>query len=190
MRRKLQTLVLLLPLLAGGCMTQKLWTANTLDNWNEPAAPANLRVFNAEARKDFLVIYDEHSERHDSIRTRAFFLNQNLVRLTDRCAPYFVSPDMSAQLTALPLFPEHGSWESNAPAGPFVVSRTNANSFTLHFADGEPVEYPLPVYADNIGNYERVALTPVAVTVDATIVGGAIGIVWLYCWAPGLGGAR
>ena len=190
MRRKLQILVLL-PLLAGGCMTQKLWTANTLDDWNEPAAPANLRVFNAATGKDFLIVYDEHSERHDSIRTRAFFLNQNLVRLTDRCAPYFVSPDMSAHLTALPLFPERGSWGSNAPARPFVVVNvTNANSFTLYFKDREPEEYPLPVYADNIGNYERVALTPVTVTVDATIVGGAIGLVWLYCEAPGLGGGR
>ena len=168
-------------------MTHKLWTESKLDEWNEPAAPANLRVYHAATRKDFLIVYDEHSERHDSIRTRAFFLNPNLVRLTDRCAPYFVRPDMSAHLTALPVFPESGAWGSHAPARPFVVSGTNAQSFTLHFEDGEPVEYLLPVYADNIGNYERVALTPVAVTEDTTIIGGVIGIWWLYMAAPGLG---
>ena len=84
MRRKLQTLLAMLPLLAGGCMTQKLWTESKLDEWNEPAAPSNLRVFDAEARKDFLVVYDERSGRHETVRTRAYFLNQNLGRIGEK----------------------------------------------------------------------------------------------------------
>ncbi|HSY19969.1 MAG TPA: hypothetical protein VK815_16615 [Candidatus Acidoferrales bacterium] len=188
MRRKLQILVLL-PLLTGGCMTHKLWTENTLDNWNEPATPANLRVFNAEARKDFLVVYDEHSERHSSIHTRAYFLNENLGRLAEKRAPHFVSAGLAANFAALPFGHEFMPGGSNTPAGPFVViSVTNTDSFTLFFKNGESGEYQLPIYSDGIGNYERVALTPMTVAVDATIVGGVAGCLWLYCEAPGWGG--
>src|SRR5262249_53872894 len=105
MRRKLQIL-LLLPLLTGGCITYHLWSPNTLDNWNEPATPANLRVFNAESQKDFLVIYDEHSERRDTECTRAYFLNQNAAQLADRRAPHFVNPGLSANFIPVPLYHE------------------------------------------------------------------------------------
>jgi hypothetical protein len=186
MRRKLQTIVLLLPLLTGGCMTHKLWTDNPLDDWNVPATPANVQVFDAEARKDFLVVYDEYSERHDSIRTRAYFLNQNSARLADERIPRFVSPGLTTNFIPLPLYHELTPRGSNAPVRPFVVvSTTNTEAFTLYVKDRAPEEHHLPVYSDGVGTYERVALTPVTVTVDATIVGGAIGCLWLYAAAPG-----
>ncbi len=36
-RRQLLTMVLLLPLLTGGCATNALWNKTQLDAWNEPA---------------------------------------------------------------------------------------------------------------------------------------------------------
>ncbi|HEV2694007.1 MAG TPA: hypothetical protein VG347_14020 [Verrucomicrobiae bacterium] len=190
MRRKLQTLVLLLlPLLTGGCLTQKLWTESALDEWNEPATPANLRVFDAGVRKDFLVVYDERSGRHSTLRTRAYFLNQNLDRLREKHAPRFASPGLTNNFAALPLLHQFVIGGSNAPARPFVVSTTNTTSFAIYFPDGAE-EYQLPVYADNVGGYERAALTPLAVTadvtMDASIVGGVAAYFWLYTGAPGL----
>ena len=187
MRRKLHILLALVPLLAGGCMTHKMWTEGKLDEWNEPAAQVNLRVFDAEAKKDFLVVYDERSDRHDTIQTRAFFLNQNLERLNEKRAPRFVDPGMTTRFTALPLWYGSAFVESNAPARPFVLAGTNSESFTLCLTDGQPEKYHLPVYADNIGDYERVALTPVTVTLDLTIIGGFLGCYWIYTGGPGLG---
>jgi hypothetical protein len=175
-------------LLTGGCLTHRLWSPNTLDNWNEPATPANLRVFDAASRKDFLVVYDEHSERRDTQRTRAYFLNQNAAQLADRRAPHFVNPGLSAHFIPVPLYHESPPAGSHAPARPFVVvNNKNADNFTLFLTDDDTEACRLPMYPDGVANYERVALTPLTVTGDLTIIGGVLGCCWLYWDAPGLG---
>jgi hypothetical protein len=45
------------------------------------------------------------------------------------------------------------------------------------YSSGTPVgTFALPVYRDGMGQTERIALTPLAVTADLTIIGGAAAV--------------
>ena len=186
MRPSLRTL-LLLPLLTGGCMTHKLWTESALDEWNRPADNPGLRLFRDEGRDDLLVMYDEYSERHEAIQTRAFFLNQNQKLLAQQDRPHFVGVKSVCGLTPVPMF-------SLAPTNSlekfYAITATNCTSFDI-FSDGCKINSTqLPTYNDGTGQWERIAWTPVAVTMDLTIIGGAVGCWWIAAGGPGLGGSR
>ncbi|HEU6449072.1 MAG TPA: hypothetical protein VFV23_11605 [Verrucomicrobiae bacterium] len=73
--------LLLILIFQSGCMTHALWTNGDLDSFNDPAQNPNLHLFAASQRKDFLVVYDEFSERHSKIQTRAYWLNENELRI-------------------------------------------------------------------------------------------------------------
>jgi hypothetical protein len=174
--------VLLLPLLAGGCVTHKLWTESRLDEWNEPARKPNLRLFRDGRQDDLLVVYDEYSERHEAARTRAFFLQQNQKRLQQQSRPHFVNVNASR---GLPPVPMGFAGPTNAPEWFCAVTETNPGSFVV-FSAGRPAgAYQLPVYADGWGQVERIAWTPFAVTADLTVIGGWLGCVWIYSGGPG-----
>jgi hypothetical protein len=168
--------VLLLPLLAGGCVTHKLWTGSQLDAWNEPADNPNLRLFQSERQNDLLVVYDEYSERHDHARTRAFYLFQNQKPSPPGRRPHFVNVNSSNGLVPAPVF---FSMPTNFPEKYCAVTETNSQSFTVFFAGQWMGSYQLPVYDDGLGKYERAAWTPLAVTADLTVVGGVVGV---WCW--------
>ncbi len=166
-----------LPLLAVtvcGCATHTLWSQKVMDNWNEPAANPNLRVFQNERGDDFLVVYDEYSERHDASRLRAFWTGENDEAVAQHRAPTFVAADKAASLRAVPVF-----WQTNAPvasgaAGLCAMVSTNHQSFEL-VCDGRVVAaHSLPVYNDRLGKVERVAVTPLTAAADLTIIGGYI----------------
>ena len=183
MQRALQIVLLfLLPFFARGCMTQKLWTESGLDDWNEPAPAPNLHLFNDQRRHDLLVVYDEHSERQSATRARAYFLYQNQDLLAQHKRPHFVKPNLAKGMPAVPLFsfPSAGLY-----AGTCAVTETNSQNFTVLLNGHNLGTYELPVYNDGVGQAERVALTPVATTVDLTIIGGFLGCYWLYLDAPG-----
>ena len=187
MRRKLRTLLLILPLLASGCMTHKLWTESALDEWNRPADNSDLRLFRDERRDDLLAVYDEYSERHETTQTRAFFLNQNQKLLAKNVRPHFVNVKSAGGLTPVPMF-------SFAPTNSlekfYAITATNGTSFDI-FSGGRKISSnQLPTYNDGTGQWERIAWTPVAVTMDLTIIGGAIGYWWIAVGGPGLGGSR
>lgn len=71
-------LLLLLPLMTGGC-TGLLWY-NT-DWTDKPAANPDLHLFQVERQKDLLVVYDEYSERNKAVRKRAYLLYKNQQRV-------------------------------------------------------------------------------------------------------------
>jgi hypothetical protein len=123
-------------------------------------------------------------ERHDSIHTRAYFLNASRERLAQKCAPHFVSPNLAGDLSPVPVFRPPGPRGTNQPAGPFAVSGINDQTFRLYFGQGGSDLYHLPVYNDGTGKYKRAALTPLAVTADLTVVGGVCAICW---WAERAG---
>jgi hypothetical protein len=181
MRRKLRFLpLLLLPLLANGCVTHKLWTASALDEWNEPAPNPNLRLFEDTRRNDLLVVYSEFSERHSATCTRAFYLQQNLKPLAHHARLHFVNAHAAAGLAPVPVFCPA---PTAPPGGIYAVATTNMVAFAVFSDHKETGTYELPVYADGVGQRERIALTPVAVTIDATIIGGAAGCLFLYAMA-------
>lgn len=180
MHQWLRTMLLLPLTLASGCATHALWTESKLDNWNEPAPQSNLRLFAADPPQDVLVLYEEYSDRCESIRTRAYLLNENQKRLAQNRAPLFVGTNQTNGLPAVPVFHLPTSLATNQQHGLFAIAATNNQSFTLYCGDRNLGSHDLPVYNDGTGKYKRVALTPLAVTADLTVVGGVAGV---WCWA-------
>ncbi|HKW28162.1 MAG TPA: hypothetical protein VJT54_02420 [Verrucomicrobiae bacterium] len=184
MRAQWWTMGLWLLLLTGGCATDALWNKAQLDAWNEPADNSRLQLFDASQQNDFLVIYEEYSERHDSTRTRAYFLNRNEKRVEQGRKPHFVSARWSHKLSPVPVSqtpPESGA---NFPQPIYAVISTNTQSFTV-YAGEQKTNHDLPVYNDGWGRVDRIALTPVAVVADLTIIGGFLGYIWLQGGGPG-----
>jgi hypothetical protein len=173
------TIALLLPLLTSGCATNALWNKTDLDAWNEPTQNADVRLFDARPKKDFLVVYDEYSERHDSIHTRAYFLNQNKKRVAQGQKPHFVSARWSHKLPPVPIFQTWPESDTNFSQTIYAVISTNRQSFTI-YSGKEKTDYSLAVYNDGRGQTDRIALTPVAVTADLSIVGGFLGCWFIY----------
>jgi hypothetical protein len=178
-QRQSLTIALLLPLLTSGCVTNALWNKTQLDDWNEPANDANVHLFEAFQQKDFLVVYDEYSERHDSIHTRAYFLNQNQKGVAQGQKPHFVNARLSHKLPPVPIFQTLPESDTNFSQIIYAVISTNRQSFTI-YSGKEKTDYSLAVYNDGRGQIDRIALTPVAVTADLTIVGGFLGCWFIY----------
>jgi hypothetical protein len=183
MRRTFQFMLLLaLPLWACGCATHQLWCGSGFDEWNEPAPNPNLRLFDDRRRNDLLVVYNEYSERYASTNTRAFYLETNQKRIAQGSSPRFAALNASRGLPPVPVF-------CPAPAFPpgrlYAITQTNHSGFTL-FSDGQEISsYELPVYTDSVGRRAKIALTPVAATIDLAIIGSVAGCCWLYMDAPG-----
>jgi hypothetical protein len=175
-RSLLNLMLVMLPLIfGGGCATHALWKETSLDAWNEPADGPKLQLYDAPQHKDVLVVYQEYSERHDSVHTRSYWLLKNQKRLEQRRSPEFVGFPYPRHLEPIPVFAE-----TNAPAAglnafaSYAVVGTNQNSFLLYSSAQNGGPYRLPVYNDGIGRTERIALTPLCVVADITIVGGFI----------------
>jgi len=172
--------------LANGCATKALWQNDNLEAWNEPATNPNLHLFATQPRGDMLVVYNEYSERSDTTRTRAYWLNKNQKLVDARRAPHFVNPNSAFGLTALPIFTPAAN-QIDVPPPPYAILATNGQSFTLYSDNGQPASHDLPIYNDRKGKVEKVALTPLTTTADATIVGGFLGYLYLAgrCGASG-----
>jgi hypothetical protein len=182
MRQRCWFLLLLLTLLAGGCATNALWNKTQLDAWNEPASNVNLRLFDASRENDFLAVYDEYSERHDSIHRRSYLLNQNQKRVESGRQPHFVSARRASELPPVPIFQTPPETGTTLPPALYAVISTNGQSFTI-YSNKEKTDYSLAVYNDGRARTDRIALTPVAVTADLTIVGGFLGCWFIYALA-------
>jgi len=172
--------LLLMLMFSGGCATHALWTETSLDAFNEPADESGLRVFNAERKKDWLVVYDEYSERSDSIYTRAYFLNANQKRIEQRRCPDFVSTNSVRGLKPVPIFLAMNAPSTNPSPSFYVLAQTNNLSFTLYDGTKSSGSYTLPVYNDGKARVVRTALTPASVAADVTIVGGILGCWFIY----------
>jgi hypothetical protein len=171
-----------LPLLlisASGCATKALWNNENLEAVKEPADNLNLRLFDAKKHNDLLVVYDEYSERNDGVRTRAYWLNENQERIDQRRAPHFASTNLMRHLSPVPVF-YSTLGETNWTFAQYGVVETNRQSFTLYSNNGKISRHDFPTYNDGKGRVEKIALTPVAVTADLTIVGGYLGVWCLY----------
>jgi hypothetical protein len=185
MRRRLT--FLLLPLFVSGCLTHQLWTNSQLDSWNEPAPAIGLQLFHDPTNQRVLVVYQEYSGRHEKIRTRAYFVDESLPPAPHDVAPKFVDPGISRSLAPVTVFP---AMPANPPDLLFAVAATNGPAFSLYSGNVTNGPYMLPIYDDGSGQVKRIALTPVAATMDLTVIGGAVGVFWLYADGPGLGGSR
>ena len=166
----------IIALFASGCVTHKLWTESKMDEWNEPAASPNLRLFHDEKQNDFLVVYDEYSNRHDTAQARAFFLARNQKLLAQHSRPSFVSTNSIRHLPSVPVLCPTPTSSSNLF---YAVTSTNGGSFTIFSGSQPSGPHALPVYNDGVGRWERIAWTPLTVAADITIIGGVLVLV---CW--------
>jgi hypothetical protein len=167
-------LLLLLPLLTGGC-TGLLW--HYTDWTDRPAINPNLRLFQAGRQKDLLVVYDEYAERSKTVQPRAYLLYKNQERVAQSQCPHFVGIRMAQGLPAVPVFQDSMPLETNSLPGLYAVVSTNTESFLVCSNHQTVSSHNLPMYTDPAGVAERNALMPFAVTVDVSLVAGAI-----YCW--------
>lgn len=173
-------LMLVLGVSLSGCATRALWEEGRFARFHEPATPAHVQLFGSKHKGDVLVAYDEAREGDDSVRRRAYWLRENQERVQARKKPKFVRPERNGGLIEIhPVTaPPNGVGEPERCA---VVS-TNGQGFTLYTEGKSAGVYELPVYADASGRVKQVALTPIAVAADATIVGGYLLVM---VWAGG-----
>jgi hypothetical protein len=181
-KQRLQ-LILLLPLWLGGCATHALWTGANLDAYKEPTATPDLRLFDAKKENDLLVVYTEYSERNDTMRIRAYLLNQNEERIKQNKRPHFVSVKLMNSLPSVPVFHAPVEPGTNFSQMLYAVISTNNQSFTLYSDNREIGSHDLPVYNDGRGRLDRIALTPFAMTADLVIVSGFLGCCFFYVLA-------
>lgn len=174
------TFLLLLTLLLSqsGC-TYALWTDGTLDAYREPAPTPNLRLYESQKQSDILVVYGEYSDRYDSTHTRAYWLNQNESRIENDHAPAFARKLTMDHLSPVPIFyslPEKPDLKGNL----YAVCYTNQNAFVLYSGNHKIGSFNLPVYKDRWGTVEKVALTPMAVTADVSVVSAVAAVYMAY----------
>jgi hypothetical protein len=160
-----------------GCATHALWAEAELGTHHGPADDSALRLFRCDQPRDLLVLYQEASGRHDRGRIRAYRLYQNASRMEQGRPPRFLRIDSTIGLEPVPVY--HAA--NAVPASPtpplYAIVSGDKVWFTL-YANGAAVgSYSLPAYGGGLGTMERIALTPLAFTADATIVGGAIAAV-------------
>jgi hypothetical protein len=172
--------LLLILSLESGC-TYSLWTDGNLDAYREPAPTPNLHLYQSQKKNDYLVVYNEYSERSDRTYTRAYWLNKNENRVEDKSIPAFAAKKSADHLPPVPVFysvPQKPDLIHNL----YAVCSTNEDTFALYSDNREIGSYELPFYKDRRGTAEKIALTPVTVTADAGIATGYVGAFCLYCW--------
>jgi len=173
-------LAVLLAGAGGGCesareasFTCKLWDKD-VRSYCQPVANPELALYEAKPAREVLVEYNALSDRDDQIKRRAYFLEANQKRIAAGKAPQFVDPGLSRNLTAIP---------QQVSTNTYAIPGTNGWTFTLYRPGREPEVCNLPTYRDDHNTAGRVALTPLAVAGDATILGVVAAVILGYAYA-------
>jgi hypothetical protein len=171
--------LLWLPLATGGC-TGLLW--NSTDFNNRPAGNPNVRLFQAEQQKDLLVVYQEYCERTRATRARAYLLYENDGRVKQVERPHFTDARMAKGLPEVPVYPELLPADTNSLPPFYSVVSTNTASFVIYSNNVAVGSHDLPFYPDPVGEAERAALSPVAITADVAIAAVVVAGVVYFCF--------
>lgn len=163
-------------------LTHKLWSDASLTDYYEPAGTATLKSFQRPPSPRLLVAYDERREKDSSVRRRAFFLPDSAKTLAAQGKPSFTSPAPDAGWVEVPVIVAG----QPAPAAPLYLKlAADSKSFTVVRDGVVDGPHQLPTYVDQSSTAFRVAMTPVAVVADVTVVAVWCGIVSLYMYAGG-----
>ena len=166
-----------------GCATGYLWSESDMAGYNEPVPANRLALCDAPEQNDVLAQYDECPSGRGAPRRRAYFVFENAQRTVSAKQPRFVSLTNSSGLVPIPLYRTAGASTNMAHAfGLQAIQTENPNRFTLVKATGESLgTFDLPTYHAPFWTAKCLALTPLTVAVDATIIGSiAFG---LYAYA-------
>lgn len=172
-RSQLFTLFIASTTLLNGCATSALWEEGRFSRYYDPAKPNHLRAFHSAKKDDVLVVYDEMRDDDDSVRHRAYWLRDNGGPTPNPHRPHFVSKNATHGLDELPIF-ERSSTNEPPATGYYLMLADNHQDFALCSNGQNLGDYELPVYRDASGRALQVALTPIAVVADITVVGGLI----------------
>lgn len=159
------------------CLTRKLWNHPAFEVRHVPAVNPALQLFEAPQRGDVLVRYDELTTWKDDIRPRAYWLQENLPRVTSGRKPRFVPLAAADKLTPIPI-----ATTNLAPARHAIIDARDG-SFALHAPNAPPQYHSLPSYPDTPARLQRLLLTPFAVAADAVQVGLVLGTAGLLAIA-------
>ena len=96
-------LSVLLVVTQSGC-TYALWSDQDYQAYHQPAKNSDLHLFESKKHNDILVVYKEQSEKTEHIKTRAYWLDQNQIRVTREAPPIFISEKAARNLPAVPVF--------------------------------------------------------------------------------------
>jgi len=163
-------------------MTHALWTGELVETFHEPSFPNHLALFEASEKQDVIVQYDELSPWRDSERRRTYFLRENLNRLQTRKAPRFAEANATNHSTPIPVLIDPDSTADHQPSpGSYATTTIDGNAFTIYRTNAPPDgPYRLPAYRTATGDLKIVLLTPVTVTLDASLVGGFVAYWIIY----------
>jgi hypothetical protein len=173
-RQMLLVLLVAQALFVSGC-TSVLWQKETFACHYQPAHPVNLRLFYSKEHKEVLVEYDEARDTDKKIRTRFYWLGPNISRVNRELKPQFVSSKERVGLLEIAV-----AESSRTPARPSLmelraVARREDEFFTLYTGNEQLEAYKYPTYVGGFRRVKQVLLTPFAIAIDATIIGGVIG---------------
>lgn len=173
------------PLWFAGCMTHSLWTGELVDRFSEPSVPNNLALYAAPERHDVLAQYDELSPGHRRSGRRAYFVRENQDKIGAVKRPRFEALESTNGLAPIPLYADPAAGTDLTGAGDiYALTTTNGSGFTIISTNADySGSFELPTYPTAFGTGKLVALTPVTVALDVSVVGGVIGYFILYAWA-------
>ena len=174
--RSLSFVLLATPVVLGCGCTSALWENDTFAHHYGPAYPANLHLFYSNERKDILVQYDESEDGAPTGRSRCYWLEPNMRRVSGNRKPHFVSVKAEAGLTPVPVREAAMSPTQLRLTELYAVARCDDDFFTLYSGKESLDPYKLPNYAGKSQRVKQVLLTPLAVGVDATIVGAVVAV--------------
>jgi hypothetical protein len=158
----------------------------TGDLWHErdyvvPSPDPKLAL--SQTPQGILVQYDAVWERNGEVHRRAYLLKPNSKRVASGHKPVFIDPAKAGPQAAIQLFPPAAGEAS--PFEVYAVCSSNFCTFTLHRGGQILGPCDLPVYKDRNETAKQVALTPLAVTGDASMVAAVAGYFWAVFHADG-----
>jgi len=156
--------------------TSRLWQG---EDYVAPSPDPKLAI--SRTSRGILVQYDALYEHNGNLHRRAYYLEPNLKRVATAQKPVFVDLARVGPQTAIPILPH-----PTASASPecYAVCSSNLCTFTIYRGGKASGSYDLPVFKDVRGTATQVALTPLAVTGDVSVVAVFAAYIWAEMGAP------
>jgi hypothetical protein len=157
--------------------TGRLWQGQ---DYVAPAPDPKLAL--AQTPQGVLVEYDALYEHSGDLHRRAYYLAPNVKRVAAGQKPIFIDPAKAGLQTVIPIFPH--SITNGSPPELYAVCTSNFCTFTIHHRGQVLGPSDLPVFKDQMETATQVALTPLAVTGDVSVVAVFAAYIWAEMGAP------
>jgi hypothetical protein len=164
-------------------MTGKLWNEK---DYVVPSPP-DPKLALSQTSLGILAQYNASYERNGQVRRLAYLVEPNMERVGEGKKPVFVDPAKAGRPMVIPILSPPAAGEKRPDL--YAVYWTNTFAFSI-FCQGKEVLGPcgLPAFRDQRQKAEQLALTPLAVAGDASIVGACAGAVVGVVWGLGRAG--